>query len=112
MGDEHGAGPPGIDGDLGMVAAEIAALRSLDADPEKSNDSARIYDFSIRWGVLMSGRLKRIEHYYRTEELTGDQTRRYRNLRSELKEAGEQIERLGLTRPTVPLEDEGKPPRG
>lgn len=112
MSDSHGAGPRRIDADLEMVAAEVGALRDLAADPDKSNDSARVYDFSIRWGVLMSGRLKRVEHYYREEELTENHARRYRELRSELKEAEPLIERLGITRPTVPLEDEGNPPRG
>lgn len=92
-----------------MVAAEVAALRELASDSDKARDVARIYDFSIRWGVLMSGRLLRLEHYYRQEDLTRQQKRRYESLRRELNEAKPLIERLGLTRPAVPLEDEEKP---
>lgn len=109
---EHGTGLPGIDGDLEMVAAGVAELRELASDPDKAEDSARVYDFSIRWGVLMSGRLLRLEHYYREGRLTREHEQSYRKLRSELSEAGPLIERLGLTRPTVPLEDEEKPDKG
>ncbi len=57
------------------------------------------------WGVLMSGRLKRLEHYYRAGELTEDQERHYRDLRGDLEDAAPLAERLGVARPTVPLED-------
>lgn len=100
-----GAGPPGIDVDLSMIFVETSALRELASDPDKAEDGARVYDFSIRWGVLMSGRLKRLEHYHRTGELTEEGERRYRELRRELEEAIPLIERLGIARPTVPLED-------
>lgn len=99
-------GPPGIEKDLRLLENEVAALRELASDPEKARDGVRVYDFSIRWGVLMSGRLKRLEHYYRAGELEGEQRRRYRELRRELREAEPLVERLGLTRPAVPLEDE------
>jgi hypothetical protein len=104
MAREPEAGRPGIDTDLSMVAAGISALRELASDPARSEDGTAIYDFSIRWGVLMSGRLKRLEYYYRTGDFTEDQERRYRELRRDLKEATPLIERLGIGRPTVPLE--------
>ncbi len=88
-----------------MVAAGIEALRGLASDPKKAQDGSRVYDFSIRWGVLMSGRMKRLEHYYRAGVLTDDQEQRYRKLRHELKDATPQIGRLGVAKPTVPLED-------
>ncbi len=99
------AGPPGIDADLSMLSAEIEALRELASDPEGKKDGARIYDFNVRWGTLMSGRLLRVEHYHRAGELTEEQERRYRELRRELGEAMPLIERLGITRPAVALED-------
>ena len=105
MTDEPRRGPPGIDEDLAMVAAGIRALRELALDPVGSEDGARVYDFSIRWGVLMSGRLKRLEHYYRAGALTEDQERGYQELRRDLKEAAPLAEGLGIGRPTVPLED-------
>ena len=97
--------PVAVDDDISRIAAEIDALRKLASDPEKAEDSARIYDFSIRWGVLLSGRLKRLEHYHRAGQLTEGQESRYRELRHEFKEAMPLIERLGLGRPRVPLED-------
>lgn len=112
MSDGQGSGPPGIHRDLDIVSAEVAALRALASDPDKAGDGARVYDFSIRWGVLMSGRLIRLEHYYRAGELTREQERSYRGLRSDLKEAMPLIERFGIARPTVPLEDEEKPDKG
>lgn len=101
--------PVGIDRDLEMVSEGVAALRELAADPGKSEDSARVYDFSIRWGVLLSGRLKRLEHYYRAGELTGEHERGYRVLRLKLEEAIPEIDRLGIGRPTVPLKDQEPP---
>jgi hypothetical protein len=105
MTDEPRRGPPGIDEDLSLVAAGIGALRELALDPVGSEDDAKVYDFSIRWGVLMSGRLKRLEHYHRARELTQEQERGYRELRRDLKEAAPLAEGLGIGRPTVPLED-------
>lgn len=103
--NQPGAGRPGIDVDLRMIATEIEVLRELASDPAKAEDRWRIYDFSIRWGVLISGRLKRVEHYYRLGELTEIQEARYRELRRELKEVVPLIEQLNLGRPRVPLED-------
>ncbi|HEV2093925.1 MAG TPA: hypothetical protein VGR18_12245 [Rubrobacter sp.] len=105
MRDETACGPPGIDEDMSAVAAGIRALRELALDPVGSEDGARVYDFSIRWGVLMSGRLKRLEHYYRAGELTEEQERAYRQLRGELGEAAPLAKGLGIGWPTVPLED-------
>ena len=99
------SGPPGLDRDLGMLSAGLEALRELAADPKGANDGARVYDFGIRWGVLMSGRLERVEHYHRAGELTESQELRYRKLKRELREATPQIERLDIGRPTVPLDD-------
>ena len=65
MDREPGAGPPGIDRDLELIAAGLSELRGLASDPQKSGDDDRVYDLGVRWGVLMSGRLKRLEHYRR-----------------------------------------------
>lgn len=105
MADEPKTGPTGIDTDVSMIASEAEALRELTSDPAQAEDGWKIYDFSIRWGMLISGRLKRLEYYYRAGELTGDQERRYRGLRRQLQDIMPQIERLGLGRPTVPFED-------
>ena len=96
-------GPPGIDGDLRMISAAIEALGELAA--EQAREGPKVYDFSIKWGVLMAGRLERLEHYNRSGELTQEQERCYREIRRRLKNALPQIERLAIGRPTVALED-------
>lgn len=93
------------DADLDLLLAHVKALRELAADPEKARDSARVYDFSIRWGALLAGRLERLAHYHSRGELPpGDQTR-YDVLRAELRDVLPLAERLGLARPTVALDD-------
>ena len=68
MADGPTKGRPAIHRDLDMIFAETEALRELASDPDKAQDGARVYDFSIKWETLMSGRLKRLEHYHRTGE--------------------------------------------
>jgi hypothetical protein len=101
---EPHAGPPGIDRDIGMISAGVEELRQLVSDQQQAQDDARIYDFSIRWGVLISGRLQRLDHYHQAGELTRDQERRYGELREELRDAAPQAERLGIARPNLHLE--------
>jgi hypothetical protein len=98
---EPNSGPPGIDRDIGMISAALQELRQVSSDQQKAQDSARVYDFSIRWGVVLSGRLERLHYYHRAGELTQDQERRYRELRQELDEAAPRAERLGIARPAV-----------
>lgn len=98
---ESDAGPPGIDRDMDMISAALEELRRLASDKHKAQDDARIYDFSIRWGVLLSGRLLRLDHYHRAEELTPDQERRYRALGQGLMDVTPQAEHLGIARPSI-----------
>lgn len=91
----------GIDADLDLLFAQLKALRELAADPEKSHDSARIYDFSIRWGTLIHGRLERLAYYHSRAALAPDEQARYQALRSELCNALPLIERFGLARAQV-----------
>ncbi len=95
----------GIDDDLSIINAAVAELCELASDPASSKDGWKVYDFSIRWGVWMSGRLKRLEHYYRAGKLSESQKQSYRKLRRQLAESLPLIERLDITRPGVPLED-------
>lgn len=91
--------PPGIDRDFEMVFEGISALRDLASDEGKACDGPRVYDFGIRWGTLLSGRLKRLEHYHRSGELTEAHESRYRELVDELEEASPFMERLGVAKP-------------
>lgn len=108
MAEEPHDTPAGIGADLEMIFAELRALGELASDPEKSGDEWRVYDFSIRWGALMSGRLLRLEHYHQAGELAGEHKRRYQRLRQDLRAARPEIERLGLTLPRVPFDDESE----
>lgn len=99
-------GVAGVAADVDMILAAVETLRELASDPDKGQDKARIYDFSIRWGALMSGRLERLEHYHRRGELAPDQQRRYAGLKSQLREVLPLVEQLHVGRPTVPLDNE------
>ena len=99
------AGPPGIDRDIGMVSAALEDLHRLASDEQQARDGAKTYDFSIRWGVVLSGRLERLDHYLREGRLTEHQRSNYQQLRRDLKDATPAMERLGLGKPRVPLED-------
>jgi hypothetical protein len=109
---EHKAPPPGIDRDIEMISAALEELRQLASGRKNAQDDAKIYDFSIRWGVLLSGRLERLEHYNRAGDLNQDQERRYRELRRELDEAAPQAERLDIARPNVAPADQYHPRQG
>lgn len=97
----------GVAADIDLIRGQIAALRDLASDPDKAADSARVYDFSIRWGAVLSGRLERLEHYHRRGELSPDDEARYAELRGQLRDILPLAERLDVGRPTVPLEDAG-----
>ncbi len=98
--EPRGSGVAGITADIDMVLDQVNALRELASDPGKAQDSARVYDFSIRWGTMLSGRLERLDYYHRRGELTRDEQARYAWLRGELREVLPLAERLGLARPT------------
>jgi hypothetical protein len=95
----------GADADLDLLFSQIDALRQLASDPKAAQDSARVYDFSIRWGTLLHGRLERLAYYHSRGELTPDEQARYQSLRSQLRETLPLVKRLGLASPTVPLDD-------
>jgi hypothetical protein len=87
--------------DLDLIFAAVDTLDELAADPDASGDRARIYDFSIRWGVLLAGRLQRLEHYAGLGELSPDEKERYDLLVRRLRGAGAAAQRLDLTRPKL-----------
>ncbi|MCA3747986.1 MAG: hypothetical protein IN808_02470 [Rubrobacter sp.] len=97
--------PPGIARDIELVAAAVRELRELAADPRRSRSGDAIYDFSIRWGTLLMGRLQRVEHYHRRGELGPEDEKGYARLKRELREALPLADRLGLGRPPIPLEE-------
>lgn len=102
MSDEpRGSRVVGVDADLDLLFDQLKALHELAADPERSRDSARIYDFSIRWGTFVHGRLERLAHYYGRAALGPDEQARYQALCCELRDALPLLDQLGLVRPQV-----------
>jgi hypothetical protein len=103
----------GADADLDLMFAQIKALRKLAMDPDAAQGSARVYDFSIRWGTLLHGRLERLAYYHSRGELEPDEQGRYEVLCCELREALPLVKRLGLaSRPcrlTTPTPDNQPP---
>ncbi|UNS99884.1 hypothetical protein MMF93_28085 [Streptomyces tubbatahanensis] len=91
----------GIAADLDQAFALLRQLRELAGDPAAARDDERVYDFSIRWGTLLSGRLERLAHYAARGELTRRQAKRYQELRTRLRDAASSAARLDLADPGV-----------
>jgi hypothetical protein len=87
--------------DLDLICAAVDVLDELAADPDAADDRARVYDFSIRWGVLLAGRLRRLEHYDAAGALSGEEKARYDALVQRLRDATPAARRLGLTAPRL-----------
>ncbi|HEU5007094.1 MAG TPA: hypothetical protein VFT67_08990 [Jatrophihabitantaceae bacterium] len=97
----HGIARSAAHHDLDLIFAAVDTLDALAADPDAADDRARIYDFSIRWGVLLAGRLHRLEHFASLGALNTEERERYDVLVERLRGASSAAERLGLTRPKL-----------
>ncbi len=93
----------GVDADLDMLFDRVGELRALASDPERLRDGGRVYDFRIRWGIAIAGRMERLAHYHARGELAPDERVRYEALRAQLREALPLMDRLPVPRPRVPL---------
>lgn len=96
-----GAGRSAAERDLDELCSQVTALRELAADPEVSADDDQVYDFSIRWGTMLAGRLQRLDYYYRRAGLTPSEAGRYEALLDELRAVAPTAKRLQLARPQV-----------
>jgi hypothetical protein len=85
------------------VTAETDFLPELAASWEDESDANR-YVWYIEWHELMS-RLEDVEAAYRAGALTDEQRARYHDLRRKLRTHLPLLEQLGLTTPSVPLEE-------
>lgn len=103
----------GADGDLDLMFEQVDALRRLAHEVEHTDDeehaSALVYDFSIRWGTYVSGRLHRLELGHESGDLDEKADRRYRDLMDELRDVLPITRQLRLTCPTMAQE---QPARG
>jgi len=94
--------PVSVDEDVEFLAEQITALKELGR--QESVSEGEIYDFSIRWGAALAGRLPRLAHYNALGLLTDADVRRFLSLCDELRGLSDLAERLGLVRPLLPDE--------
>lgn len=93
---EYLSAPVDVAADLDILFDQVRALRELGADPGLTAEDGRVYDFSIRWGTMMSGRLPRILHYLDRDALTSADRARFDRLATEFDDVRTVIERFRL----------------
>lgn len=103
MAGSEKAGVRGVFDDIGRILEQVEALRELAADDD-ALEGAQVYDFNVRWGALLAGRLERLRHYFRRGELTGEQREHYLNMEDQLRQVVPLAERIDVSRPTAPPE--------
>ncbi|HTX97880.1 MAG TPA: hypothetical protein VME67_25405 [Mycobacterium sp.] len=91
--------PVNIDDDAEVISEQVEALKALG---QKDPSDGEIYDFSIRWGAALAGRLPRLLHYHSLGLLDGADERRFHELCDELRELSGLVEKLSLVRPVLP----------
>ena len=89
----------GVDDDVELIKRQITALRELGQRGSVSEDE--IYDFSIRWGTVLAGRVRRLAHYSALGLLADADTAKFHAVREELDELTGLIDRFRLTRPRL-----------
>lgn len=97
-----GRTPVGIDADVEFLAEQLEALKALGA--KDSVDDGDVYDFSIRWGAGLAGRLPRLVHYDSLGLLDQADRQRFQRLCAELRAVSDVAGKLGLPRPVLPGE--------
>lgn len=89
--------PIGIDDDFEWINEQIEALKQLGEKEEL--DEGESYDFSIRWGTALAGRLRRLVHYSGQGILSEADEHRFKSLCDELRGLSELIDRFELAHP-------------
>lgn len=105
-GAEHANATVDIDADVELLTEQINALKELGGQGQVSEGQR--YDFSIRWGTIQAGRLRRLVHYSALGMLTDADERRFQELCAELRSLSGLIDRFRLAQPVF---TEGKPAR-
>jgi hypothetical protein len=93
-----------INADVELLNEQIRALKELGSQGQVSEGQR--YDFSIRWGTIQAGRLRRLVHYNALGMLTDADERRFQELCAELRSLSGLIDRFRLAQPVF---TEGKP---
>jgi hypothetical protein len=92
-----------IDEDVEFLGEQIEALEGLGR--KNSVDDAEVYDFSVRWGTALAGRLPRLVHYSSLGLLDDADQHRFQSLCERLRRVSGIAERFGLPRPVLSGED-------
>jgi hypothetical protein len=96
-----------IDDDVELITGQIKALKELaKMDDEEPINEGQRYDFSIRWGTVLAGRLRRLVHYSSVGRLDDVDERRFHALCDELRTLSHLIDRFRLAQPNF---TEGRP---
>jgi hypothetical protein len=89
-----------IGDDVELITGQIKALTELaKKDYEEPISEGQRYDFSIRWGTVLAGRLRRLVHYSSLGLLNDADERRFGELRDELHTLSHLIDRFRLAQP-------------
>ena len=88
-----------IDDDVELVNEQIKALKELGGQGQVSE--VQRYDFSIRWGTILAGRLRRLVHYSSLGMLDDADEHRFHALCAELRSLSDLIDRFRLARPVL-----------
>jgi hypothetical protein len=97
---KHSGAPVNIDDDVELLTEQTKALEELgEQDEEDPVSEGQRYDFSIRWGTALAGRLRRLVHYSSLGLLNDADERRFHELCDELRRLSDLIDRFELTHP-------------
>jgi hypothetical protein len=107
---EDNPAPITIDDDVELLTEQIQALKQLGQNGEVSDGEK--YDFSIRWGTALAGRLPRLVHYSSRGLLADADERRFQALCDELRGLSDLIDRIGLVQPVFTERRPAKSRRG
>jgi hypothetical protein len=94
---DNNLAPVTVDDDVEWLTEQIQALKQLGRQDDV--DDGEKYDFSIRWGTALAGRLPRLVHYSSRGLLAEADERRFQALCDELRGLSDLIDRIGLARP-------------
>ena len=94
-----------VDQDLRVLFAELEDLpeHAEDWDPERVNDEQEAYE--SEWPSLALGALNDLKRAHGSGGMSAEQERRYAELKALFRKRMPLIERYGLEKPTVPLEE-------
>src|ERR1700722_4497013 len=94
---EPGGATVDVDADVELLTDQIGALRELGGGGPVSERQR--HDFSIRWGTVGAGRLRRLVHYRSLGKLSDADERRFQAVCAELRSVSDLIDRFRLVRP-------------